>query len=186
MLDATTYVPRLKVLYREKIRPALKAEFGYRNDMQIPKLEKIVLNMGIGEAVKDSKKVKAAAEDLTLIAGQKAVLTRAKKSVSGFRVRENMPIGCMVTLRGDRMYEFLDRLINIALPRVRDFRGVKPTSFDGRGNYAFGIKEHIIFPEINFDKVEEIWGMDVIICTTARTDAEAKALLKHFNMPFAG
>jgi large subunit ribosomal protein L5 len=184
MLDATAYVPRLKAHYLRVVRPALKAEFGYRNDMMIPRLEKIVLNMGVGEAVKDTKKVKAAAEDLTLIAGQKAVITRARKSIASFRVRENMPIGCKVTLRGDRMYEFLDRLITIALPRVRDFRGVKGTAFDGRGNYAMGLKEHIVFPEINFDKVDEVLGMDIIICTTARTDAEAKALLRQFNMPF--
>jgi large subunit ribosomal protein L5 len=152
--------------------------------MQIPRLEKIVLNMGVGEATKDTKKVKAAAEDLSRIAGQKAVITKAKKSIAGFRVREEMPLGCKVTLRGDRMYEFLDRLITIALPRVRDFRGVKGTSFDGRGNYAMGLKEHIVFPEIDFDKVDEILGMDIIICTTARTNAEAKALLKLFNMPF--
>jgi large subunit ribosomal protein L5 len=184
MLDASTYTPRLKALYRDRIREAMQAEFGYRNVMQIPRLEKIVLNMGVGEATKDTKKVKAAAEDLSRIAGQKAVITRARKSIAGFRVREDMPLGCKVTLRGDRMYEFLDRLITIALPRVRDFRGVKGTSFDGRGNYAMGLKEHIVFPEIDFDKVDEILGMDIIICTTARTDAEAKALLKHFNMPF--
>ena len=184
MLDSATYTPRLKTAYRERIRAALKEEFGYRNDMMIPKLDKIVLNMGIGEAVKDTKKVKSAEADLTRIAGQKPVITKAKTSVAGFRVRENMPLGVKVTLRGDRMYDFLDRLITVALPRVRDFRGVKGNSFDGRGNYAMGIKEHIIFPEIDFDKVDEVWGMDVIICTTARTDAEAKALLKHFNMPF--
>jgi large subunit ribosomal protein L5 len=184
MLDTSTYTPRLKVAYRERIRAALKEEFGYKNDMQIPKLDKIVLNMGIGEAVKDTKKVKSAEADLTRIAGQKPVITKAKTSVAGFRVRENMPLGVKVTLRGDRMYDFLDRLITVALPRVRDFRGVKGNSFDGRGNYAMGIKEHIIFPEIDFDKVDEVWGMDVIICTTAKTDAEAKALLKQFNMPF--
>ncbi|MGA1208289.1 MAG: 50S ribosomal protein L5 [Gemmobacter sp.] len=184
MLDATGYTPRLKTLYRGPVREALTAEFGYRNPMMIPKLDKIVINMGVGEAVKDTKKVKSAAEDLSRIAGQKAVITKAKKSVAGFRVREFMPLGCKVTLRGDRMYEFLDRLVTIALPRVRDFRGVKGTSFDGRGNYALGLKEHIVFPEIEFDKVDEILGMDIIICTTARTDAEAKALLKQFNMPF--
>ena len=184
MLDQAKYTPRLKVQYREEIRAALKEEFGYKNDMQIPKLDKIVLNMGIGEAVKDTKKVKQGAEELALIAGQKVVITKAKKSIAGFRVREEMPLGAKVTLRGDRMYEFLDRLINIALPRVRDFRGVKGTSFDGRGNYAMGLKEHIVFPEINFDKVDEVLGMDIIICTNAKTDAEAKALLKHFNMPF--
>ena len=184
MLDAATYTPRLKAEYAAKIRAALKEEFAYKNDMMIPKLDKIVLNMGVGEAVKDTKKVKQAAEDLGQIAGQKAVITHAKKSIAGFRVRELMPLGCKVTLRGDRMYEFLDRLINVALPRVRDFRGVKGNSFDGRGNYAMGLKEHIVFPEINFDKVDEVLGMDIIICTTAKTDAEAKALLKQFNMPF--
>ena len=184
MLDAATYTPRLKAHYKAAIRAALKEEFSYKNDMQIPRLDKIVLNMGVGEAVKDTKKVKQAAEELTQIAGQKAVITKAKKSIAGFRVREEMPLGCKVTLRGDRMYEFLDRLINIALPRVRDFRGVKGSSFDGRGNYAMGLKEHIVFPEINFDKVDEVLGMDIIICTTAKTDAEAKALLKQFNMPF--
>ena len=162
----------------------MKSEFSYKNDMQIPRLDKIVLNMGVGEAVKDTKKVKQAAEELGQIAGQKAVITKAKKSIAGFRVREEMPLGTKVTLRGDRMYEFLDRLINVALPRVRDFRGVKGSSFDGRGNYAMGLKEHIVFPEINFDKVDEVLGMDIIICTTANSDAEAKALLKHFNMPF--
>lgn len=184
MLDAANYTPRYKALYRDTIRAALKEEFSYRNDMQIPRLDKIVLNMGVGEAVKDTKKVKQAAEELSQIAGQKAVVTHAKKSIAGFRVREEMPLGCKVTLRGDRMYEFLDRLITIALPRVRDFRGVKGSSFDGRGNYAMGLKEHIVFPEINFDKVDEVLGMDIIICTTAKTDAEAKALLKQFNMPF--
>ncbi|NEY91203.1 50S ribosomal protein L5 [Tabrizicola oligotrophica] len=184
MLDQAKYTPRAKADYQSRIRAALKAEFGYKNDMQIPRLDKIVLNMGVGEAVKDTKKVKTAAEELTAIAGQKAVITHAKNSIAGFRVREKMPLGCKVTLRGDRMYEFLDRLITVALPRVRDFRGVKGTSFDGRGNYAMGLKEQIVFPEINFDKVDEILGMDIIICTTAKTDAEAKALLKQFNMPF--
>jgi large subunit ribosomal protein L5 len=153
--------------------------------MQIPRLDKIVLNIGCGaEAVRDSKKVKSAQEDLTAIAGQMAVINKAKKSIAGFRVREDMPLGVKVTLRGDRMYEFLDRLITVAMPRIRDFRGVSGKSFDGRGNYAMGIKEHIVFPEINFDKVDEVWGMDVVIATTANTDAEAKALLKAFNMPF--
>lgn len=184
MLDAEQYTPRLKALYASVIRAAVKEEFDYKNDMMIPRLDKIVLNMGVGEAVKDTKKVKQAAEELTLIAGQRALVTKAKKSIAGFRVREEMPLGCKVTLRGDRMYEFLDRLINVALPRVRDFRGVKGSSFDGAGNYAMGLKEHIVFPEIEFDKVDEILGMDIIICTTARTDAEAKALLKQFNMPF--
>ena len=184
MLDATTYTPRLKKLYDETIRAAMKEEFGFKNDMMIPRLDKIVINMGVGEAVKDTKKVKQAAEELSLIAGQKAVITHAKKSVAGFRVREEMPLGCKVTLRRAAMYEFLDRLINVAMPRVRDFRGVKGTSFDGRGNYAMGLKEHIVFPEIEFDKVDEVLGMDIIICTTAKTDAEGKALLKLFNMPF--
>ena len=183
MLDQATYTPRLKALYKDQIRAALKEEFGYKNDMQIPRLEKIVLNMGVGEAVKDTKKVKQAADELSLIAGQKAVMTKAKKSIAGFRVREEMPLGCKVTLRGERMYEFLDRLINVALPRVRDFRGVKP-SFDGRGNFAMGLKEHIVFPEIDFDKVDEVLGMDIIMVTTSDVDAEAKALLKAFNMPF--
>jgi large subunit ribosomal protein L5 len=185
MLDTTSYTPRFKALYRDNIRAALKQEFGYGNDMQIPRLEKIVLNIGCGsEAVRDSKKAKSAQEDLSTIAGQKAVVTRAKKSIAGFRVREEMPLGAKVTLRGDRMYEFLDRLITVAMPRIRDFRGVSGKSFDGRGNYATGIKEHIVFPEINFDKVDEVWGMDIVVCTTAKTDAEAKALLKLFNMPF--
>jgi large subunit ribosomal protein L5 len=183
MLDQAAYTPRLKAAYAAKMRAALKEEFGYKNDMQIPRLEKIVLNMGVGEAVKDTKKVKTAAEELSKIAGQKAVITKAKNSIAGFRVREEMPLGCKVTLRGDRMYEFLDRLINVALPRVRDFRGVKP-AFDGRGNFAMGLKEQIVFTEIDFDKVDEILGMDIIIVTTAKTDAEGKALLKQFNMPF--
>ena len=185
MLDSATYTPRLKAQYVETIRAALKEEFGYKNDMQIPRLDKIVLNIGCGaEAVKDSKKAKSAQEDLSAIAGQQAVVTRAKKSIAGFRVREDMPMGAKVTLRGARMYEFLDRLITIAMPRIRDFRGVPGKSFDGRGNYAMGLKEHIVFPEIDFDKVDENWGMDIIIATTADTDAEARALLKHFNMPF--
>ena len=185
MLDTASYSPRLKTHYRDSIRAALKEEFGYTNEMQIPKLEKIILNIGCGtEAVKDSKKAKSAQEDLTAIAGQKAVITKAKKSIAGFRVREGMPLGAKVTLRGDRMYDFLDRLITIAMPRVRDFRGVSGNSFDGRGNYATGLKEHIVFPEIDFDKVDEVWGMDIVFVTSAQTDAEAKALLKHFNMPF--
>ncbi|WP_339108076.1 50S ribosomal protein L5 [Thioclava sp. GXIMD4216] len=184
MLDLATYTPRLKGEYESKIRAAMKEEFGLKNDMMIPKIEKIVINMGVGEATKDTKKVKQAAEELTLIAGQKAVMTKAKKSIAGFRVREEMPLGCKVTLRGTRMYEFLDRLINVALPRVRDFRGVKP-SFDGRGNFAMGLKEQIVFPEIDFDKVDEVLGMDIIIVTTTNDDAQAKSLLKHFNMPFS-
>ncbi|OIP83740.1 MAG: 50S ribosomal protein L5 [Rhodobacterales bacterium CG2_30_65_12] len=185
MLDTATYTPRLKSVYRDTIRAALKEEFGYKNDMMIPRLDKIVLNIGCGtEAVKDSKKAKSAQEDLSKIAGQQALITKAKKSIASFRVREDMPLGAKVTLRGDRMYEFLDRLITVAMPRVRDFRGVPGKSFDGRGNYAMGLKEHIVFPEIEFDKVDEVWGMDIVIATTAQTDAEAKALLKHFNMPF--
>lgn len=185
MLDTETYTPRLKAQYFDSIRGAMKEEFSYKNEMMIPRLDKVVLNIGAGaESVRDSKKAKSAQEDLTKIAGQKALVTIAKKSIAGFRVREGMPLGSKVTLRGDRMYDFLDRLITIALPRVRDFRGVKSTSFDGRGNYAMGLKEHIVFPEIDFDKVDEVWGMDIIICTTAQTDAEAKALLKQFNMPF--
>ena len=176
--------PRLKQVYNETIRKALQEQFGYDNDMQVPRLDKIVLNMGVGEATADSKKPSVAAEDLAMIAGQKAVVTRARNSIAGFKVREKMPIGAKVTLRKERMYEFLDRLVNIALPRVRDFRGLNPKSFDGRGNYAMGIKEHIVFPEINYDKVDQIWGMDVIVCTTAKTDDEARALLKAFNFPF--
>ncbi len=179
------YTPRLKQHYADNVRGALKTEFEYRNDMQIPKLDKIVLNMGVGEAVSDSKKIRSAEADLAQIAGQKPVITKAKKSIAGFKVREDMPLGVKVTLRGAKMYEFLDRLITVAMPRIRDFRGVSAKSFDGRGNYAMGLKEHIVFPEINFDKIEQVWGMDIVICTTAKTDAEAKALLKHFNMPFA-
>ncbi|MBP7000773.1 50S ribosomal protein L5 [Amaricoccus sp.] len=184
MLDAADYTPRLETLYKDTIRAALKEEFSYTNDMQIPRLEKIVLNMGVGEATSDTKKVRSAEADLTLIAGQKPVVTKAKKSIAGFKVREEMPLGVKVTLRRDKMYEFLDRLVTVALPRVRDFRGLNPKSFDGRGNYAMGLKEHIVFPEISFDKVDQVWGMDIVICTTAKTDAEAKALLKAFNMPF--
>ncbi|MEL6337687.1 MAG: 50S ribosomal protein L5 [Pseudomonadota bacterium] len=150
----------------------------------VPSLDKVVLNMGVGEAVGDSKKIKAAHDDLMKIAGQKPVITKAKKSIAGFKVREEMPLGVKVTLRRDRMYDFMDRLVTVAMPRIRDFRGINPKSFDGRGNYAMGIKEHIVFPEIDYDKIDQMWGMDIIICTTARTDAEAKALLTHFNMPF--
>ncbi|MGC4027095.1 MAG: 50S ribosomal protein L5 [Mesorhizobium sp.] len=181
---AQSYEPRLKTVYNETIRKAMLDQFNYDNEMQVPRIEKIVLNMGVGEATGNSKKPAVAAEDLGLIAGQKAVVTRARKSIAGFKVRENMPIGAKVTLRKERMYEFLDRLVNIALPRVRDFRGLNPKSFDGRGNYAMGIKEHIVFPEINYDKVDQIWGMDIIVCTTAKTDDEARALLKAFNFPF--
>jgi large subunit ribosomal protein L5 len=178
------YTPRLRQHYADKVRAALKEEFGYKNDMQIPKLDKIVLNMGVGEAVSDSKKVRAAEADLTRIAGQKPVVTKARTSIAAFKLREGMPIGAKVTLRRDRMYEFLDRLVTVALPRVRDFRGVNAKSFDGQGNFAMGLKEHIVFPEIDFDKMEQVWGMDIVICTTAKTDAEARALLRHFNMPF--
>ena len=185
MLDTANYTPRLRADFDSRIKAALKEEFGYKNDMMIPRLDKIVLNIGCGaEAVKDSKKAKSAQADLTAIAGQHAVITKAKKSIAGFRVREEMPLGAKVTLRGVRMYEFMDRLITVAMPRIRDFRGVSGKSFDGRGNYAMGIKEHIVFPEIDFDKVDENWGMDIVIATTAKTDAEAKALLKHLNMPF--
>ena len=184
MLDAQAYTPRLKAEYKAKIRAALKEEFAYANDMQIPRLDKIVLNMGVGEAVKDTKKVKTAQEQLSLIAGQKAVITTAKKSIAGFRVREEMPLGCKVTLRGDRMYEFLDRLINIALPRVRDFRGVSRKGFDGRGNYTLGVKEQIIFLEIDFDKVETILGMNITFVTSATNDEQAFALLEGLGMPF--
>jgi large subunit ribosomal protein L5 len=178
------YLPRLRQHYDDVVRAKLIEEFGYKNPMQVPKIDKIVLNMGVGESTADSKKASVAAADLALIAGQKPVVTRARKAIATFKVRENMPIGAKVTLRRARMYEFLDRLVTIALPRVRDFRGLNPRSFDGRGNYALGIKEHLVFPEINYDKAEQIWGMDVIIATTAQTDDEARALLKHFNFPF--
>jgi large subunit ribosomal protein L5 len=183
-INVDGYTPRLKKHYEEVVRPKLVEQFGYKNPMQVPTIEKIVLNMGVGESTADSKKASVAAEDLALIAGQKAVVTRARKAISQFKVRENMPIGAKVTLRKTRMYEFLDRLVNVALPRVRDFRGLNPKSFDGRGNYALGIKEHLVFPEINYDKAEAIWGMDVVIATTAKTDEEARALLSHFNFPF--
>ena len=180
----TAYIPRLRSQYEDSIKADLMKQFGYKNVMQLPKLEKIVLNMGVGEAVNDTKKVKAAAADLEKIAGQKPVITHARKSIAGFKVRENMPLGVKVTLRKQRMYEFLDRLVNVALPRVRDFRGLNPNAFDGRGNYAMGIKEHIIFPEISYDQIEQVWGMDIVVCTTAKTDDEARALLKAFNFPF--
>jgi large subunit ribosomal protein L5 len=178
------YEPRLKTLYKASIRKALQEQFGYGNEMMVPRIDKIVINMGVGEATGDSKKPSVAAEDLAMIAGQKAVVTRARNSIAGFKVRENMPIGAKVTLRKDRMYDFIDRLVTIALPRVRDFRGLNPKSFDGRGNFAMGIKEHIVFPEINYDKVDQMWGMDIIVCTTAKSDDEARALLKAFNFPF--
>lgn len=176
---------RLKDLYRDEIVDAMVKKFGYKNKMEVPKLEKIVINMGVGEAKENVKILDAAVKELEIIAGQKAVLTRAKNSVANFKIREGMPIGCKVTLRNDRMYEFLDRLVNLSLPRVRDFRGVSPESFDGRGNYALGIREQIIFPEIEYDKVDKVRGMDVIIVTTAKTDEEARELLRLFNMPFA-
>src|SRR5450631_1690374 len=178
------YAPRLKKHYEEVVRPKLIEQFGYKNKFEVPGIEKIVLNMGVGEAVNDTKKVTLAAADLGLIAGQKAVVTHALKAIATFKVRENMPIGAKVTLRKTRMYEFLDRLITIALPRVRDFRGLNPKSFDGHGNYAMGIKEHIVFPEIDYDKTESILGLDVIVCTTAKSDDEARALLRAFNFPF--
>jgi large subunit ribosomal protein L5 len=180
----TQYLPRLRTQYDSEIRKALTEQFKYTNPMQVPALDKVVLNMGIGEGVADRKKVENAAADLALIAGQKAVITKSRKAIATYKLRENQPIGCKVTLRRARMYEFIDRLVNIALPRVRDFRGLNPKSFDGRGNYALGIKEHIIFPEIDYDKTESVWGMDIIVCTTAHTDDEARALLAAFNFPF--
>ncbi|MBX9884958.1 MAG: 50S ribosomal protein L5 [Hyphomonadaceae bacterium] len=184
MSDTPAYEPRMQARYRELVRARMKEQFGYTNEMQIPRLEKIVLNMGVGEAVQDSKKLKSAIQAMTLVSGQKPVATRAKKSIAGFKIRDNMAIGCKVTLRRQRMYEFLDRLVTIALPRVKDFRGLNGKSFDGRGNYAMGLKEHIVFPEINYDQIDQVWGMDIIVCTTAPTDAEAKALLKEFDFPF--
>ena len=178
------YTPRMKERYAKEIRAQLKEEFKYSNDMQIPRLEKIVLNMGVGEATADSKKFTSAMEALTAIAGQKPVATKARKSIAAFKLREGMSIGAKVTLRKDQMYEFLDRLVTIALPRVKDFRGLNGKSFDGRGNYAMGIKEHIVFPEINYDQIDQVWGLDIVVCTTARTDDEAKALLKEFDFPF--
>jgi large subunit ribosomal protein L5 len=178
------YVARLRQIYQNEIVPKLVEEFGYKNALEVPRIDKVVLNMGVGEAVNDTKKVTSAAADLALIAGQRPVVTRARRAISTFKVRENMPIGAKVTLRKTRMYEFLDRLITIALPRVRDFRGLDPKSFDGRGNYALGIKEHIVFPEIDYDKAESMLGLDVVVCTTAKTDAEAQALLRAFNFPF--
>ena len=176
---------RLQELYETSVRPALMQEFGYKNPMQVPRLEKIVVNMGVGEAVQDSKKVEAAATDLTAITGQHPVITKAKRSIATFKLREGMSIGCMVTLRRQRMYEFLDRLITVALPRVRDFRGISGKSFDGRGNFALGLKEQLVFPEIDYDRVDAVRGMNVVVVTTAKTDEEAKALLKGFDMPFA-
>jgi large subunit ribosomal protein L5 len=178
------YRPRMKTHYEKVVRDEMKKEFNYGNVMQIPRIEKIVLNMGVGEAVNDRKKVDSAAKDLSMIAGQRAVITRARKSIATYKVRDDMPIGAKVTLRGDRMYEFVDRLVTIALPRVKDFRGLNPKSFDGRGNFAMGLKEHIVFPEVDYDQVDEVWGMDVIVCTTAKSDDEARALLRGFNFPF--
>jgi large subunit ribosomal protein L5 len=178
------YRPRMKTHYEKVVREEMKKQFGYENAMQIPRIDKIVLNMGVGEAVNDRKKVDSAAKDLGMIAGQRAVITRARKSIATYKVRDDMPIGAKVTLRGDRMYEFVDRLVTIALPRVKDFRGLNPKSFDGRGNFAMGLKEHIVFPEIDYDQVDEVWGMDVIVCTTASSDDEARALLRGFNFPF--
>jgi large subunit ribosomal protein L5 len=178
------YTPRFKKRYDEVIRPEMMKQFGYKNPLQVPKINKIVVNIGAGEAAGDQKKIQSAVNDLTAIAGQKAVVTRAKKAIATFKIRKDLPIGVRVTLRQDRMYEFLDRLVTMALPRVRDFRGLKGTSFDGRGNYALGLKEHIIFVEIDYDKTENVWGMDIIINTSAKTDTEAKALLKGFQFPF--
>ncbi len=183
-MSEATYVPRMKTEYLDVIRPALVEKFSYANPMQVPKVEKVVLNMGVGEAVGDSKKVKSAVEALTLISGQKPVVTKAKKSIATFKVREGMAIGAKVTLRRNHMFEFLDRLVTVALPRVRDFRGLNGKSFDGRGNYAMGLKEHIVFPEINYDQVDTIWGMDIVVCTSAETDDEAKELLRGFKFPF--
>jgi len=185
MAEATErYIPRLRQRYEDAIRSKLIEEFSYKNPMQVPRLDKVVLNMGVGEATADSKKLTQAREGLEMIAGQKAVLTKARKSIAAFKLREGMNIGCKVTLRSVRMYEFVDRLVTIALPRVRDFRGLNPKSFDGRGNYAMGIREHIIFPEIDYDKAETVWGMDIIVCTTAQTDDEARALLREMQFPF--
>lgn len=176
--------PRYKEVYEKEIAPAMQKKYGYKNKHEVPTLKKIVLNMGVGEASQNKAFMENASNDLTLIAGQKALVTRARKSNASFKIRDNMAIGCKVTLRGDRMYEFLDRLVTIALPRIRDFRGISGRSFDGRGNYALGIKEHIVFPEISYDKVDKIRGLDIVICTSAKTDAEAKELLTHFKMPF--
>jgi len=184
MAEAATYIPRLKTMYTDVIRENMQKHFSYDNVMKMPKLDKVVINMGIGDAVNDRKAVEAAYEELTLIAGQKPLITKAKKSIAGFKLRDGMAIGVKVTLRKDRMYEFVDRLVTIALPRVRDFRGLNNKSFDGRGNYAMGLKEQIVFPEIEYDKVDKIRGMDIVVCTTAPTDAEALALLKEFNFPF--
>jgi large subunit ribosomal protein L5 len=185
LADGEKYVPRARKRYDDVIRKALMDQFKYVNAMQVPKLDKIVINMGVGETTADTKKIQSAVRDLTLIAGQKPVITKARVAISNFKVRENMPLGAKVTLRKERMYEFLDRLVTVALPRVRDFRGVSPKSFDGRGNYSMGLKEHIVFPEIDYDKIDAVWGMDITICTTAKTDEEARALLSGFQLPFA-
>jgi large subunit ribosomal protein L5 len=181
---ADVYIPRSKKLYDETVAKAMVEKFGYKNHMEVPKIEKIVLNMGVGEATQDKKKVTQAAEEMELIAGQKPVITKAKKSIAQFKLREGMPIGAKVTLRRERMYEFLDRLVTVAMPRIRDFRGLNPKSFDGRGNYAFGIKEQIIFPEISYDRVDKVRGMDIIVTTSAKTDEEARELLRLFGFPF--
>ena len=181
---ADTYIPRLRTRYDEEIVKAMTEKFGYTNLMQVPRIEKITLNMGVGEASQDKKKVQTAAEEMELIAGQKPVITKAKKSIAQFKLREGMPIGCKVTLRRERMYEFLDRLITVAMPRIRDFRGLNPKSFDGRGNYAMGLKEQIVFPEISYDKIDKVRGLDIIVTTTARTDDEARELLRLFGFPF--
>ncbi|MHB9879729.1 50S ribosomal protein L5 [Pacificimonas sp. ICDLI1SI03] len=186
MAEEQKYTPRMQAIYQEKVRSALKEQFGYKNELQVPRIEKIVLNMGVGKAVDDKKHLNNAFAEMTKIAGQKPVITKAKKSIATFKLREGNPIGVKVTLRGARMWEFLDRLVNIALPRVRDFRGTNPDSFDGRGNYALGIKEQIVFTEINYDEVDQTRGMDVIITTTANTDDEGRALLKGLSMPFTG
>jgi large subunit ribosomal protein L5 len=186
MADTEKYVPRLRAHYESEIRPRLREQFGYENPFVVPRIEKIVINMGVGEAITDSKKIDSAVDELRAISGQKPVVLRARKSVANFKLREGMAIGCKVTLRGERMYEFLDRLVNIALPRVRDFRGVPNRSFDGRGNYSLGLKEQIVFPEIDYDRIESVRGMDITIVTTARTDAEARVLLEGFDFPFAG
>ncbi|MCW3798416.1 50S ribosomal protein L5 [Sphingomonas sp. BN140010] len=183
---ADSYTPRLKQDYEDRIAPAMIERFGYKNRLEVPKLEKIVINMGVGEATQDKKKVEQAAGEMQAIAGQKPVITKAKKSIAQFKLREGMPIGCKVTLRRERMFEFLDRLVTVALPRVRDFRGLNPKSFDGRGNYAMGLKEQIVFPEINYDQIDKVRGMDIIVTTTAKTDEEARELLRLFNFPFPG
>ena len=184
MAEAQVYQPRLKTHYNSVVRDALKEKFNIANTMQVPALEKVVLNMGIGETTQDTKKINSAFEDLQAIAGQRPVITRARNSIAGFKVRENMPLGVKVTLRGARMFEFVDRLVTIALPRVRDFRGLNPNSFDGNGNFAMGLKEHIVFPEIDYDKVDTIWGMDIIVCTSTNDDDQARELLRGFNFPF--